>query len=32
VACNKCHKPVQKDQLTFIQYKFEDIRCEACHK
>jgi hypothetical protein len=32
VACNKCHKTVQTAQLTYIQYKMEDIRCEACHK
>jgi hypothetical protein len=32
VACYKCHKPIQTDQLTYIQYKMEDIRCEACHK
>ncbi len=32
VACNKCHKPVQKDQITYVLYKLEDIRCEACHK
>lgn len=32
VACVKCHKPVQTAQLTYIQYKFDNIRCEACHK
>lgn len=32
VACNKCHKPVQTVELSYIQYKMEDIRCEACHK
>lgn len=32
VACNKCHKPASQDNVTYIQYKFEDIRCEACHQ
>ncbi len=31
VACNQCHKPVQKGQITYVQYKLSDIRCEACH-
>ena len=32
VACYKCHKTIQTEQLTYVQYKLEDIRCEACHK
>lgn len=31
VACNKCHKEKQIEQTTFVQYKFEDFKCETCH-
>ena len=31
LACNKCHKPVHSGELTYVKYKFDDIRCEACH-
>ena len=32
VACGECHKPVTDEDQTYIQYKFEDYRCETCHK
>ena len=31
VACGKCHKAVGDQNKKYIQYKFDDIRCEACH-
>lgn len=31
VACNKCHKQIKVDDKVFVQYKFEDFRCETCH-
>ncbi len=31
VACIKCHKPVIKDQKTFVLYKTNKLRCENCH-
>lgn len=32
VACNKCHKEKQIEQTIFVQYKFEDFKCETCHR
>lgn len=32
VACKQCHKPVVAAGYTYVQYKFDDIRCEACHR
>jgi len=31
VACHRCHPKIIRDGITFVQYKFEDIRCENCH-
>ncbi len=31
VACAQCHKPVVTDQIKYVQYKFKDISCKACH-
>jgi nitrate/TMAO reductase-like tetraheme cytochrome c subunit len=31
VACVKCHKPVQVGDLTYVQYKINDFKCEDCH-
>lgn len=31
VACAKCHKTAISGELTYIKYKMEDFRCEACH-
>ncbi len=31
VECYKCHKPVNSEQTTYIQYKFKDFKCETCH-
>jgi hypothetical protein len=31
VACNKCHKPVSKDGISYIQYTYKDFKCETCH-
>lgn len=32
VACNKCHKPVQLNEITYVQYKLNDFKCETCHR
>jgi hypothetical protein len=32
VACNKCHKPVQVNELTYVQYKLKEYKCETCHR
>ena len=32
VACNKCHKPVSKDGISYIQYTYKDFKCETCHR
>jgi len=32
VACNECHITGETDGITYVRYKFEDIRCEACHQ
>jgi nitrate/TMAO reductase-like tetraheme cytochrome c subunit len=32
VACNKCHKPVQLNEITYVQYKLNDYKCETCHR
>jgi hypothetical protein len=32
VACAACHKKTETDGIVYIKYKFEDIRCEACHQ
>jgi nitrate/TMAO reductase-like tetraheme cytochrome c subunit len=32
VPCKSCHKPVEKEQLTYILYKIEKFKCEDCHK
>ena len=31
VACNKCHKKVVQDNVTFVQYKIKEFKCENCH-
>jgi DNA-directed RNA polymerase subunit RPC12/RpoP len=31
VACAKCHKPVTRDQKTFVLYKTNKLKCENCH-
>lgn len=31
VACADCHKNAETDGIVYVKYKFEDIRCEACH-
>ncbi|MBE0646594.1 MAG: cytochrome C [Bacteroidales bacterium] len=31
LACNQCHKPVQKGENTYTLYKIGDTRCEHCH-
>jgi hypothetical protein len=32
VACTECHKLTENEGNRFVKYKFEDIRCEACHQ
>jgi hypothetical protein len=31
VACNKCHKVIQQDQVSYTQYKIKEFKCENCH-
>ena len=31
IACERCHKEVISEEITYVQYKMEDIRCAACH-
>lgn len=31
VKCEACHKPVTTTKGTFIQHRFTDISCAACH-
>jgi hypothetical protein len=31
VPCIKCHKPVVKDNISFILYKIKDTQCKSCH-
>ncbi|MBN2174492.1 MAG: cytochrome C [Bacteroidales bacterium] len=31
VACTKCHKPVVKEQYSYILYKLEKFQCKDCH-
>jgi hypothetical protein len=32
LACNKCHKPVQYNDSTYVLYKIKDYKCENCHR
>jgi hypothetical protein len=32
VACNKCHKTIQEGELTYVQYKLNEFKCESCHR
>lgn len=31
LSCSACHKPAIIGEITTIEYKLEDIRCESCH-
>ena len=31
VACEKCHKQVTENNITFVKYKIEDFKCADCH-
>jgi hypothetical protein len=31
VACPKCHKTVNSQNVTFVLYKIKDTKCESCH-
>jgi len=31
VACNKCHKNVTDQGVTFVLYKIKEFKCENCH-
>ena len=31
VACNKCHKEVNDQGVTFVLYKIKEFKCEDCH-
>jgi hypothetical protein len=32
VACEKCHKIVSEGDLTYVQYKLNEFKCESCHR
>lgn len=32
VACAACHKTIQKNEVTFVQYKFDNFECVTCHR
>ncbi len=32
VACNRCHKPVADQGVTFVLYKIKKFKCEDCHR
>lgn len=31
IECSACHKEIVEENLTYVLYKIEDYRCEACH-
>ncbi|MCB0746796.1 MAG: cytochrome C [Ignavibacteriae bacterium] len=31
VKCEQCHKHIVENDITFIKYKIEDVRCISCH-
>jgi hypothetical protein len=31
VACNKCHKEVTEQGVTFVLYKIKNFQCADCH-
>ena len=31
VACEKCHKKIEKDNIVFVEYKIKKYKCEDCH-
>ncbi|MBE0642374.1 MAG: cytochrome c3 family protein [Bacteroidales bacterium] len=31
VACEKCHPRISVGDISYVRYKYEDIRCENCH-
>ena len=32
VTCNKCHKSVTEQGVTFVFYKIKEFKCENCHR
>lgn len=32
VACNKCHRIVLADDITYVQYKLNSYACKDCHQ
>jgi hypothetical protein len=31
VACAKCHKDIEENNVTFKKYIYEDVKCVNCH-
>ena len=31
IECLRCHKPEQKNDISFIRYKIENFKCADCH-
>ncbi len=31
VSCDKCHKQIVRNEVSFTNYKIEDVRCISCH-
>jgi nitrate/TMAO reductase-like tetraheme cytochrome c subunit len=31
LACQKCHKEVTSGEVRYIQYTYQDFKCETCH-
>lgn len=31
VECSKCHKEINSNGITFINYKFKEVKCTVCH-
>ncbi len=31
VQCSKCHKTIQSETKTYVEYKLKEFKCESCH-
>lgn len=31
VPCQKCHKQITEQNITYVLYKIKETRCESCH-
>lgn len=32
VACDKCHKTISDGEVSFVQYRINQFKCESCHQ